>query len=92
MPPSGGAHYSQHNHQQNENYHRKHSSYRPNEQASTNDTRAESSDAGDGQSQERQSFYSAVDDWGFDFDGALWPKGNDAVDPQYSIGIISKSE
>ncbi|KAJ9644567.1 hypothetical protein H2199_003530 [Coniosporium tulheliwenetii] len=30
----------------------------------------------------------ALDDWDFDFDGALWPKGCDAVDPDLSIGII----
>ena len=47
------------------------------------------SDSVDGTQQGRSNLYSSADDWGFDFDGALWPKGNDAVDPNLSIGIIS---
>ena len=54
------------------------------------DAQTDASDSHDGAQHGRSSFYSSADDWGFDFDGALWPKGNDAVDPALSIGIISK--
>ena len=56
----------------------------------TNDVQTEASGSTEGAQLGRSSFYSSADDWGFDFDGALWPKGNDAVDPALSIGIISK--
>jgi len=42
-------------------------------------------------SQHPDSLYLGWDDWDFDFDGAIWPKGNDQIDPNLSIGIISKS-
>lgn len=53
------------------------------------EAQTDASDSVDGAQQGRSSLYSSADDWGFDFDGALWPKGNDAVDPTLSIGIIS---
>lgn len=30
----------------------------------------------------------AWDDWDFDFDGAIWPKSNEPVDPNLSLGVI----
>ena len=32
---------------------------------------------------------AAGDDWDFDFDGPIWPKSNEPVDPQWSLGVIS---
>lgn len=32
--------------------------------------------------------YLAWDDWDFDFDGAIWPKSNEPVDPNLSLGVI----
>jgi hypothetical protein len=32
----------------------------------------------------------ADEEWEFDGDGALWPKTNEPVNPDLSIGIISK--
>ncbi|KAK7188178.1 hypothetical protein DPSP01_001722 [Paraphaeosphaeria sporulosa] len=29
------------------------------------------------------------DDWDFDFDGAIWPKANEPVDPDLSLGVIT---
>lgn len=31
-----------------------------------------------------------AEEWEFDGDGALWPKTNEPVDPELSIGIISE--
>lgn len=28
------------------------------------------------------------DDWDFEFDGAIWPKANEPVDPNFSLGVI----
>jgi len=35
--------------------------------------------------------YLAWDDWDFDFDGAIWPKGNEPIDPNLSLGVICES-
>lgn len=32
-----------------------------------------------------------AEEWEFDGDGALWPKTNEPVDDNLSIGILSKS-
>jgi hypothetical protein len=32
--------------------------------------------------------YLAWDDWDFDFEGAIWPKSNEPVDPNLSLGVI----
>ena len=37
---------------------------------------------------ERPHIFLAWDDWDFEFDGAIWPKSNEAVDPSLSLGII----
>jgi hypothetical protein len=37
---------------------------------------------------ENTSLYSASDDWDFDFEGAIWPKTNEPVDPALSLGVI----
>lgn len=36
----------------------------------------------------RSELYLAWDDWDFDFDGAIWPKSNEPVDPNLSLGVI----
>ncbi|PVI03523.1 hypothetical protein DM02DRAFT_520497, partial [Periconia macrospinosa] len=32
--------------------------------------------------------FSPCDDWDFEFDGAIWPKANEPVDPDLSLGVI----
>ncbi|EAT83847.2 hypothetical protein SNOG_08679 [Parastagonospora nodorum SN15] len=32
--------------------------------------------------------FLAWDDWDFDFEGAIWPKSNEPVDPNLSLGVI----
>jgi hypothetical protein len=32
--------------------------------------------------------FLAWDDWDFDFEGAIWPKSNEAIDPALSLGVI----
>lgn len=44
-----------------------------------------SHDSGSGN---RSELYLAWDDWDFDFDGAIWPKSNEPVDPNLSLGVI----
>lgn len=39
-------------------------------------------------SSERPQLFLAWDDWDFDFDGAIWPKSNEPVDPTLSLGVI----
>ncbi|KZM25897.1 hypothetical protein ST47_g2907 [Ascochyta rabiei] len=36
----------------------------------------------------KPDLYLAWDDWDFDFDGAIWPKSNEPVDPNLSLGVI----
>ncbi|KAL1655855.1 hypothetical protein SLS61_001417 [Didymella pomorum] len=36
----------------------------------------------------KSDLYLAWDDWDFDFDGAIWPKSNEPVDPNLSLGVI----
>ncbi|KAJ4322709.1 hypothetical protein N0V94_002227 [Neodidymelliopsis sp. IMI 364377] len=36
----------------------------------------------------KPELYLAWDDWDFDFDGAIWPKSNEPVDPNLSLGVI----
>lgn len=36
----------------------------------------------------KPEIYLAWDDWDFDFDGAIWPKSNEPVDPNLSLGVI----
>ena len=42
----------------------------------------------EGSSSEKPQLYLAWDDWDFDFDGAIWPKSNEPVDPALSLGVI----
>ncbi|KAF1955769.1 hypothetical protein CC80DRAFT_414098 [Byssothecium circinans] len=37
---------------------------------------------------EKPQLFLAWDDWDFDFDGAIWPKANEPVDPDFSLGVI----
>ncbi|KAH4002268.1 hypothetical protein HBI26_058120 [Parastagonospora nodorum] len=37
---------------------------------------------------ERPQLFLAWDDWDFDFEGAIWPKSNEPVDPNLSLGVI----
>lgn len=37
---------------------------------------------------DKPQLYLAWDDWDFDFEGAIWPKSNEAVDPTLSLGVI----
>lgn len=39
-------------------------------------------------SEEKSALYLGWDDWDFDFDGAIWPKANEPVDPNLSLGVI----
>ncbi|KAI0590475.1 PAT1 domain-containing protein [Pyrenophora tritici-repentis] len=43
----------------------------------------------DGSSSEKPQLFLAWDDWDFDFDGAIWPKSNEPVDPALSLGVIT---
>jgi hypothetical protein len=36
----------------------------------------------------KPQLFLAWDDWDFDFDGAIWPKSNEPVDPNLSLGVI----
>jgi hypothetical protein len=42
----------------------------------------------DGTKGNKPELYLAWDDWDFDFDGAIWPKSNEPVDPALSLGVI----
>lgn len=42
----------------------------------------------DSESGSKSELYLAWDDWDFDFDGAIWPKSNEPVDPNLSLGVI----
>ncbi|KAF1927926.1 uncharacterized protein M421DRAFT_64059 [Didymella exigua CBS 183.55] len=42
----------------------------------------------DSATSKKQELYLAWDDWDFDFDGAIWPKSNEPVDPNLSLGVI----
>lgn len=42
----------------------------------------------DGTTSNKPELYLAWDDWDFDFDGAIWPKSNEPVDPALSLGVI----
>lgn len=42
----------------------------------------------DGEKSNKPDLYLAWDDWDFDFDGAIWPKSNEPVDPNLSLGVI----
>lgn len=37
---------------------------------------------------EKSQLFLGWDDWDFDFDGAIWPKNNEPVDPSLSLGVI----
>ncbi|KAF1937214.1 hypothetical protein EJ02DRAFT_63068 [Clathrospora elynae] len=39
-------------------------------------------------SNEKPQLFLAWDDWDFDFEGAIWPKSNEPVDPALSLGVI----
>ncbi|KAF1839464.1 hypothetical protein BDW02DRAFT_486654 [Decorospora gaudefroyi] len=47
-----------------------------------------SSAVSEGSSGEKPQLFLAWDDWDFDFDGAIWPKSNEPVDPALSLGVI----
>jgi hypothetical protein len=36
----------------------------------------------------KPQLFLAWDDWDFDFEGAIWPKSNEPVDPNLSLGVI----
>jgi hypothetical protein len=36
----------------------------------------------------KSQLFLAWDDWDFDFEGAIWPKSNELVDPNLSLGVI----
>jgi len=42
----------------------------------------------DNATDQKSELYLAWDDWDFDFDGAIWPKSNEPVDPNLSLGVI----
>lgn len=42
----------------------------------------------DNATDQKFELYLAWDDWDFDFDGAIWPKSNEPVDPNLSLGVI----
>ncbi|KAH6613965.1 hypothetical protein C7974DRAFT_67525 [Boeremia exigua] len=42
----------------------------------------------DNTTDQKPELYLAWDDWDFDFDGAIWPKSNEPVDPNLSLGVI----
>ncbi|KAH8728692.1 hypothetical protein GQ44DRAFT_608866, partial [Phaeosphaeriaceae sp. PMI808] len=51
---------------------------------------SQSSGAVEGSSNgEKPQLYLAWDDWDFDFEGAIWPKSNEPVDPNLSLGVIT---
>jgi hypothetical protein len=37
---------------------------------------------------DKTQLFLAWDDWDFDFDGAIWPKSNEPIDPSLSLGVI----
>ncbi|KAL5118098.1 hypothetical protein ACEQ8H_003933 [Pleosporales sp. CAS-2024a] len=37
---------------------------------------------------EKPQLFLDWDDWDFDFEGAIWPKSNEPVDPSLSLGVI----
>ncbi|KAF2800075.1 hypothetical protein K505DRAFT_331985 [Melanomma pulvis-pyrius CBS 109.77] len=39
-------------------------------------------------SNDKPQLFLAWDDWDFDFDGAIWPKSNEPIDPNLSLGVI----
>lgn len=39
-------------------------------------------------SSDRPQLFLGWDDWDFDFDGAIWPKSNEPIDPNLSLGVI----
>jgi hypothetical protein len=46
------------------------------------------SEAGTAESNGGKELYLEWDDWDFDFDGAIWPKGNELIDPNFSLGVL----
>ncbi|KAF2451415.1 hypothetical protein P171DRAFT_5826 [Karstenula rhodostoma CBS 690.94] len=40
-------------------------------------------------SDKKTPLFLGWDDWDFDFDGAIWPKANEPVDPDLSLGVIT---
>jgi hypothetical protein len=42
----------------------------------------------EGSSNGKSQLNLAWDDWDFDFEGAIWPKSNEPVDPALSLGVI----
>jgi hypothetical protein len=42
----------------------------------------------EGSSNGKSQLFLAWDDWDFDFEGAIWPKSNEPVDPALSLGVI----
>ncbi|KAF1965342.1 hypothetical protein BU23DRAFT_574956 [Bimuria novae-zelandiae CBS 107.79] len=38
---------------------------------------------------EKPPLFLGWDDWDFDFEGAIWPKANEPVDPNLSLGVIT---
>ncbi|CAI6275355.1 unnamed protein product [Periconia digitata] len=35
----------------------------------------------------KNQIFSASDEWDFEFEGAIWPKANEPVDPNFSLGV-----
>jgi hypothetical protein len=42
----------------------------------------------EGSSNGKSQLFLAWDEWDFDFEGAIWPKSNEPVDPALSLGVI----
>lgn len=42
-----------------------------------------------GDPNEKPQLYLAWDDWDYDFEGPIWPKSNEPVDPKLSLGLIT---
>ncbi|KAF2201742.1 hypothetical protein GQ43DRAFT_471516 [Delitschia confertaspora ATCC 74209] len=38
--------------------------------------------------EEKAAPYLGWDDWDFDFEGPIWPRANDHIDPKFSLGVI----
>lgn len=56
---------------------------------STSTTTQPQSATSDVASDSKLPLFLVWDDWDFDFDGAIWPKANEPVDPNLSLGVIT---
>ncbi|KAJ4296889.1 hypothetical protein N0V90_006937 [Kalmusia sp. IMI 367209] len=65
------------------------SSANPSISQSTPTTAQPTSATSDNTPVEKPPLFLGWDDWDFDFDGAIWPKANEPVDPNLSLGVIT---